>query len=323
MRKFFAFSILCLSLLSCDDGDIITTELEFDDTFIACGDLVIYKTKTDPNQSLSLQINNSDFTIADMLVTQENTDNSFIYELENNEFNQSNFSSNYAFKYRSYASSVENLFCNDVPPDNIQITEDYTSGGNFTFFVTLTEDDNDGIPAELEDDNADGDNNYLTNPLDTDQDGIPNYMDVDDDGDNVLTTSESANYETGMTYDQLQAAALDTDGDGTPNYLDNDDDGDNVLTINEENSTTQDNNPTNDVTNSNIGPDYLNPEVNDELIATTYREHTIYDTFKVKLIVSNLDFSTFEYQTYDFGYLVDDNSDFFDLSKSRTEQPTF
>ena len=35
MRKIVALSILCLSLFNCDDGDIITSELEFDETFEA------------------------------------------------------------------------------------------------------------------------------------------------------------------------------------------------------------------------------------------------------------------------------------------------
>ena len=316
MRKLFAFSILIFNFFSCDDGDIITTELEFDDTFYACGDLVIYKTKTDPNQSLSLQISNTNFTIAQMLETEADADNENLLVLVNDQFDQNDVNSSYSFKYRSYASSVDNLFCNDVPPDNIQITEDYTSAGNFTFYITLTEDDNDGIPAILEDINQNGD----LNDDDTDGDGIPNYMDVDDDGDNVLTTSEGVNYsvEDGLTL------ALDTDNDGIPNYLDNDDDNDGTLTIDEENSSTQDNNPTNDVTDTTAGPDYLNDQVTASLAATAYRQHTIYDTFEVNLIISNIDFETFEYQTYDFGNLVDDsNTNDFNLSQTRTITPEF
>ena len=110
MRKLFAFSILIFNFFSCDDGDIITTELEFDDTFYACGDLVIYKTKTDPNQSLSLQISNTNFTIAQMLETEADADNENLLVLVNDQFDQNDVNSSYSFKYRSYASSVDNLF---------------------------------------------------------------------------------------------------------------------------------------------------------------------------------------------------------------------
>ena len=48
MRKLF-FVFLCLCLMpvqSCDDGDIITVELDFEDTFESCGEanLVLFKT---------------------------------------------------------------------------------------------------------------------------------------------------------------------------------------------------------------------------------------------------------------------------------------
>jgi len=318
MRKIFALSILCLSLFTCDDGDIITSELEFDDTFRACGDLVIYK--TNPSQSLTLQITGSDFVMSNLIQTEVHPDNPNRLQLVNTEYDQNDVQGNHSFRYRSYASSTEGIFCNDVPPDNIQITEDYTSSGDFTFFVTLIEDDNDGIPAYLEDLNENGD----LNDDDTDGDGIPNYMDVDDDGDNVLTVSEGVTFEEGMTLAELDANALDTDGDGIPNYRDNDDDGDGTLTIDEENATTQDNNPTNDVTDPNAGPDYLNDQVTTPLLATSNRQHTIYNTFEVRMIAYGLDFSSFQYQTYDFGNLIDiSNTNDFDLSSTRNITPEF
>ena len=313
MRKIVALSILCLSLFNCDDGDIITSELEFDETFKACGDLVIFKTNT--SQSLSLQITGSNFVMNDLIEVIEHPDNPNRLQLANTEYTQADVGGNRTFRYRSYASSTDGIFCNDVPPDNIQITEDYSSSGDFTFFVALAEGDNDGIPAYLEDLNGNGD----LNDDDTDGDGIPNYMDVDDDGDNVLTVSEGVTFEDGMTLADLDANALDTDEDGIPNYRDNDDDDDGVLTINEENATTQDNNPTNDITDPNAGPDYLNDEVSDTLLATSYREHTVYDTFTITMTAYNIDFGSFQYQTYDFGTLTQATD--VDLSTSRTLQP--
>ena len=62
MRKLFfiLLSLLVVGFYSCDDGDVITVELDFDETFQACGesDLVFYKTKEDPSESLSILITN-------------------------------------------------------------------------------------------------------------------------------------------------------------------------------------------------------------------------------------------------------------------------
>ena len=110
--------------------------------------------------------------------------------------------------------------------------------------TVLTEDDNDGIPAALEDINGNGN----LDDDDTDGDGIPNYIDVDDDGDNILTKDENPDPNGDGILDDAQ----DTDGDGIPDYLDNDDDGDGVLTRDEENQS-QDQNPANDITNSDVG----------------------------------------------------------------------
>ena len=69
MRKlFFVFSFLTV-LFSCDDGDIITVELDFDDSFAACGELVFYNVKTDPAESLSIQITSPSTTLEDLLET--------------------------------------------------------------------------------------------------------------------------------------------------------------------------------------------------------------------------------------------------------------
>jgi len=60
MRKLSALFICCLFFFnSCDDGDVITVELDFDKTLSVCGDTesdnyVVYDIKTDPNESLTL-----------------------------------------------------------------------------------------------------------------------------------------------------------------------------------------------------------------------------------------------------------------------------
>jgi hypothetical protein len=190
-----------------------------------------------------------------------------------------------------------------------------SSSGEAAFTITLVEDDNDGIPAEFEDDNSDGDFNHLTNPLDTDGDGLPNYLDPDDDNDNVLTSSEMVNFDITLT--NPFENTLDTDNDGIPNYLDNNDDGDTVLTINEENFS-QNLNPTDDITDPTVGPDYLNVAVATSVLTTEYRNHNISQNFTVALKFFNVNFPAFQYTELDFGTLNSSST-----TKTRLFKPVF
>ncbi len=113
--------------------------------------------------------------------------------------------------------------------------------------------DNDSVPSTSED--VDNDTNLAND--DTDFDGIPNYLDNDDDGDLVLTNVEYVFAR--VSNSQTVNAILDTDNDGIANYLDSDDDGDGLLTWKED--YNRDGNPTNDDTNTNGIPDYLESAV--------------------------------------------------------------
>jgi len=301
MRKIF-FALLTLSLaclFSCSDGDIIDVELDFDDNFSAlpCGtsDLVFYKIKNDPSESLSVVVKSLtldqilSFKGKDTLITKTN-----------------NF-----FNYRTYSNekiSGSDLFCNNIPSSEIKIVNNYDSENTEAVFTaTLTEDDNDGIPAALEDINGDGN---LEND-DTDGDDIPNYIDADDDGDNVLTKDEDLDKDGDFTND-------DSDNDGMPNYLDKDDDGDGIDTRDEE-TDTQDQNPTNDITNSEVGPDYLNKDVaNTDTPATAYRVHTISKNYVVTLNVIGIDIAILSQDELFFGELSDGKT-----TGIRTETPPF
>ena len=306
MRKLFLvlISICLLNAYSCDDGDVITVELDFGETFKACGetDLVFYKTKDDPSESLSLKV--TGLTIDQIIEVDEATKT---YEKE------VTLSSSNPFNYRTYSNAklpTSGLFCSDVPLSDIIITQDIEStSGTALIKTTLTEDDNDGIPAELEDINGNGN----LEDDDTDGDTIPNYIDADDDGDNILTKDEAPDpNEDGDLSD-----AQDTDGNGTPDYLDNDDDGDGVDTRDEENDS-QDKNPANDITNSDVGADYLNPDVATTVTATEYRDHNISQTYTVTLTISNFDLTLISLDVFDFGILQDSK-----LSKTRKGTPVF
>ncbi|WP_299435649.1 gliding motility-associated C-terminal domain-containing protein [uncultured Maribacter sp.] len=105
--------------------------------------------------------------------------------------------------------------------------------------------DNDGILNSVEDSNADGDDNYLTNPTDSDDDGIPNYMDIDSDNDGILDNIEgqktslyvmpsgfdSNNNGLDDAYEGAYGFGInpyDTDNGGIPDYLDIDSDIDGI-----------------------------------------------------------------------------------------------
>ncbi|MEJ6791855.1 MAG: hypothetical protein QNK89_03725 [Lacinutrix sp.] len=292
MRIIFSFLALALLFTNCDDGDIITTALDFDETFDTCGELVCFKIKTEPTESLSLLV---DTTLEDLIETEVDLDHPLLVNLV--DFNP--VFTNTQFNYRTYSNTItSDVFCSVIPPANLGVTNDYASSVTATFETVLTEDDNDGIPAELEDIDGDGD---LDND-DTDGDGLPNYLDADDDGDNVLTASELADFSDMDTDNDPLTNPEDTDGDGIPNYLDTDDDGDTILTINEE-GQTQDQNPANDIDNNTVGPDYLNNVVTNNVPATAYREHTIQQSFQITLTLTGITLSVLTQDVLDFGTL--------------------
>lgn len=297
MRKIYLLLALLICTSSCDDGDIITVEIEFGDTFLSCGELVFYQLKVFPYESLSLQITDPQVTLEDLLEVDDDGNLVADNPLEANINGSTN-----TFNFRIYNADPVNVFCNDVPPSGIQVTEDLSSNtGTATINVYLVEDDDDGIPANIEDENLDGDDDPSTDPTDTDGDGIPNYIDFDDDGDNVLTLTELELDEDLDGDGDPLTNPVDTDMDGIPNYLDTDDDGDGVLTIDEENNT-QDENPANDFTDPTIA-DYLNPIVNSTVDATAYRTHIIQQDYTITLVVTDVRFDNLDQDEFDFGTL--------------------
>jgi hypothetical protein len=314
MRKLLALLSILFLVTSCDDGDVFVVELEFDNTFQACGELVFYNIRETPFETISLQISSPVTTLDDIFEVETSSTNPLLVELVNPEITGVINGTSNLLNYRSYGSSSStDLFCNDVPPSNLEITQDLSSCcGNYVISTVYFEDDDDGIPAEMEDINGNG-NLYDD---DTDGDGLPNFLDEDDDGDNVLTSTELLDYDDNDDDDDPLTDPQDTDGDGVPNYLDNDDDGDGVLSINEEN-INQDLNPSNDYTNPNIA-DYLNPMVATTVIATAYRSHTIEQFYEVSLVVDSISFPTLNQNVFDFGYLVNSRT-----TSSRTVTPDF
>lgn len=262
MRKLYAFIILTVLLVSCDDGDVIVTSFNFEDaTLQVCEgatSLVFFKINEDSNESLSLQlaIEEGDFQRTATLQFQLNETTNFI-------------------NYRTFDNPpTANYFCNSIPPTSPIVSQDYIgTDGTANLVVTAVFNDSDGIEEDVESD------------LDTDEDGLLDYFDFDDDGDNVPTTAELGNDPDNP---------IDTDEDGIPNYLDDDDDGDGILTRNE--ATKDDIDPRNNITDDTVGADYLNPAIAIETSIEIYIEHEYGFVSSVDLFVNNAVFTNGEEQ---------------------------
>ena len=208
MRYILVF-VLTVFNFSCNDGDVISVQLDFDKNLTLCGNetsqnYILYDTKNTPFESLTLLFNNN--SQVQSIFNTENSGNIQTIPINGNSVK---------FNYRTYNADPNNYICQDIPDANVSVITNYEAlSGNAVFVTTFLDDDNDGIPTALE---FDGD---------TDNDGIPNYKDNDDDGDNVPTINEKPDPNGDGDLADMQ----DTDGDLIPDYLDNDDDGDGTLT---------------------------------------------------------------------------------------------
>jgi hypothetical protein len=207
------------SLHSCDDGDIITVELDFDGELDLCNfntqDLMVYDTLEDPDEAL-LFIFERSATNEEIFTTPIPEESPRVFQLSDTDNR---------FIYRTYSDVPE--FCEILDSNSgIVTSNNEADAGRVEVFTRIEDFDNDGIPTAVEDANEDGDNDPETNPTDTDGDGVPDYRDEDDDDDNVLTINE----EPDPNGDGDVSDARNTDGDAFPDYLDPDDDGDTVPT---------------------------------------------------------------------------------------------
>ncbi|MDN3723411.1 hypothetical protein QRD02_03375 [Aequorivita sp. SDUM287046] len=262
MKKIFFLLVTAIFLQSCDDGDIIVTTFNFDDAELktcgVAGNYVFYKLNPAARESLSLKL-----AVTDSL-----------YKVEGAKEYVLNGTSNFV-NYRTYDGDLgTDYFCSSIPPTSPRVTVDYLASSGIAELTTIySYDDNDGVPADKE---LNGD---------SDGDGLPNLFDVDDDGDNVPTALELDIQNTDGDNDPF-TNPLDTDLDGIPDYLDPDDDNDGVLTRNEDKDGNLD--PRNDVTDSSVGADYLNPNVSVDYNINQYRQHTYKINKSVKIVLKNI-----------------------------------
>lgn len=298
------FFLTCL-LTSCDDGDLIVTTFDFDSEtqLQLCGKSatkVIYAFNDDPIESISFNFDDPDF------------DGVFFDTIPNPPARSIKINQANRLVYRTYSSQISqgNYFCSEVPPSSPTVLEEYasTSGGNVIFTTTvIKQDDNDGVPKELEDLNGNG--NFFDD--DTDGDGFPNFIDADDDNDNVPTLTEIEGKET------LPEDYRDTDGDGTPNYLDSDDDGDGTITRYEDLNALDnidgdgiaDLNPVDDDTDNDGIPNYLDTDDSVSLTVDFFKQYEVSRTFRTRLTAKNVTMNhatsgeSITFETLIMGYL--------------------
>ncbi|MDR5592028.1 hypothetical protein [Christiangramia sp. SM2212] len=312
MRRLL-FGLFSLALFaSCDDGEIIVTNFDFEDSTVnfceGTNKNVFYSVNNnDVFESISLEFRNSVLEIDDegKIVPPEEEEISFNLTGDGSGDNR--------IIYRIFRAEVPNdYFCNVVPPSQPAVVEEWISGTGATVYITRSfgdetgqaDADGDGLNNIQEGWNAEG-----TNLTDTDGDGIPDYLDVDDDGDNVLTRIERENDNN----DPVNAdGERDTDEDGIPNYLDNDDDDDGVLTRYEVDPNDLDpsslENPTLFSSTGDGIANYLNDEQTIETLHNEFIDNKINRRYNYRIIVEDLKFTKQDgsgesilYDSFDFG----------------------
>jgi hypothetical protein len=260
MRKLFFISILLSLFSSCNDGDIIVTDFNFEASNLNnCGG---------PGAYVFYNINNSLFAESISLFLET----SDILFLESGTVEYVLNGITYAVNYRKYDNDItDDYFCSNIPPTMPSVTIEFLGASGIAVLTTIvTKNDEDGIEEDS------------TSNLDTDNDGLLNYFDNDDDGDNVPTLNElGSEFLTGNN-----EFPLDTDNDGIYDYLDIDDDGDTILTRYEDANADLD--PTNDFTDTNSDPDYLIATIAQSTIIDQYRIHSFQLTSDIELLINNL-----------------------------------
>ncbi|MCK0109885.1 hypothetical protein MWU58_11320 [Flavobacteriaceae bacterium S0825] len=136
MRKsFFILLATIFTITSCDDGDIITVDLEFDKTLALCGNensanYVIYDIKTDTNESLTLLFPVNDAN--KLIFNPIDNPHSGSFNIDNNTVK---------FNYRTYNGDPEEMICQEIPSSTVSIIRDYEAENGTVYYTTTYEDD--------------------------------------------------------------------------------------------------------------------------------------------------------------------------------------
>ena len=278
MRPLLLILFCCTTLLSCNDGDVLNIQLDFDKNLTLCGDsgssnYILYDTKDDPFESLTLLFPNN--AQVETIFNPENSGSAETMSING---------SSVSFIYRTYTGDPNNYICEDIPDANVSVIENYEAeSGIANFISTFDDDDNDGVPTALE---FDGD---------TDGDGIPDFKDNDDDGDNVTTLNEKPD----LNSDGDLSDAQDTDGDGIPDYLDTDDDNDGTLTYFEDENNNG--NLFDDLATGAAVARFLDNTVSQAFEVNVVKANVFTRTFKINVTLENIDLSILATDSFELG----------------------
>ena len=280
MRNYFLVLIFsCFVFVSCNDGDVISVELDFDKTLTRCGDTttsnyILYDTKNDPFESLTLLLPNN--AQADSIFGPGISGKIETLLINGNSVR---------FNYRTYTADSNNYICQDIPDASVSVIDNYeASSGNAIFTTTFEDDDNDGVPNALE---FDGD---------SDGDSIPDYKDYDDDGDNVPTKDENPDPNGYGDLSDMQ----DTDGDSIPDYLDMDDDNDGTLTKFEDENNNG--NLFDDLATGAAVARFLDITVDDSFESSVTNPNEFSRNFSVNVTLENIDISILSTDSFFLGF---------------------
>jgi hypothetical protein len=290
MKRYLLLLVTALCFWSCDDGDIIVSDFNFDsDSALTLCEFQFENSNqkvlhivTESNEAISFRFSESILDNIDNIIQPD----SFTIPISNN--NRVN--------YRRLDASVDSeaYFCQTVPPSQPTVLEEFvsTTGGSVEFTISPVSDtdvdtdtDRDGIPDNEE--ILPGQNIFQS---DSDEDGIPNFLDIDDDNDNIPTITEIG----GRNAPDID---VDTDQDGIPNYLDDDDDGNGVITRYEDlNAFTTEGatpeepvlNPLDDDTTGDGTPNFLDPATSDSLVVDFFLPNTISRSFRITVVFNNI-----------------------------------
>lgn len=287
MKKFFSIFIIFIGLNSCDSGDIIVTSFDLENSNLnlcSFGDQkVLYVINNDGvNETMSLQLTSRQLD-EDELLLSRNTNQPIEIELTGDN----------KMVYRLYDGEIpSDYFCKAVPSKDPRVVDEYITTEGTVVISTRFNDigpqddaDRDGISNIDEGmDPDEAQNPDSETHLDTDGDGIPNYLDIDDDGDNVRTSTEIRTGDGDPTAEGYR----DTDEDGVPNYLDPDDDGDGALTKYEVSSDDLLNPQSLQLADR---PNYLNPELTEPFNEhNEVIDHSINRNFRSDVVIRNFNF---------------------------------
>ena len=278
MRSLLILLFCCNLLVSCDDGDVLNVQLDFDKNLTLCGppassNYILYDTKNDPPESLMLLFPNN--AQAQSILYPTVSGNMETMTINN---------STVKFIYRTYTGDPTLYICQDIPNAGVSVNNNYeANSGTAIFLSTFVDDDNDGVPNDLE---FDGD---------SDGDGIPDYKDSDDDGDNVPTLNEKPDPND----DADLSDAQDTDGDGIPDYLDTDDDGDDTPTrLEDENNNG---NLFDDLATGAAVARFLDTTVSEAYAVTVTIDNEFTRTFRVNVTLEDIDLTILATDGFELG----------------------